>query len=84
MPPEADFRLALYLWLEDPVCPCDERQRDWLLRRLKRLDPFTQQESRKLVPPLLAWSAGRTWEAALIKGLRGVVEDALLPVHEEA
>ena len=80
-PPTAQLvlRWALGQWRRDPATRFTEAQHHWLTQRLKDLTPFAPHEQRKLVPPLLAWSHGTPWEAAMIAGLRGTVEDALLP-----
>lgn len=78
---EAVLRFALVLWTRDPASGLSEMQKEWLYTRVQDLAPFTAHEHMKLVPQLLAWSAGKDARhmAALVQGLRGVVDGALLP-----
>jgi hypothetical protein len=80
---ETTLRVALRCCIQDPASDLLATQRAWLNTRLAKPEAFTAKEHAKLVPVLLHWSAGRTWEAALIEGLRDTVDAALLPEVEK-
>lgn len=76
---EATLRFTLVLWAQAVGLNMSEAQRTWLARRLLDTAPLTPREHVRLVPHLLAWSRGQPWEDALVRGLRGVVAEELLP-----
>ncbi len=82
---EAVLRFALVLWVRDPANGLSDVQADWLRTRTMDLTPFTAYEHRKIVPRLLAWSADKDarHKVALVQGLRGSVEEGLLPARPE-
>ena len=80
---ECTLRLALRSCQLDEASPLSDMQRTWLQTRLDAQTPFTPPELAKLVPVLMLWSAGRSWQAAMVEGLRGAVDPALLPSPAE-
>lgn len=80
---EGVLRFAVVLWCRDPTNGLSDAQVAWLRTRMQGLAPLTHAEHAKLVPRLLAWSAGKGTQAVLVKGLRGVVDDRLLPEEEK-
>jgi hypothetical protein len=81
---EAVLRFAVVLWIRDPAHGLSAVQVDWLRTRVQDLTPFTPHEHAKLVPLLLGWSQGKGCASVLVQGLRGVVDDALLPEQAQA
>jgi hypothetical protein len=80
---EVVLRFAVVLWLRYPEHGLSDVQVDWLRTRVQDLTPFTPREHAKLIPRLLAWAQEQGCAATLVQGLRGVVDDALLPKEKE-
>lgn len=81
---EAVLRFAIVLWCRDEASGLSDVQVDWLRTRIADIRRFTPPELGKIVPKLLAWSEGKGCQATLVKGLRGVVDEGLLPEEQKS